>query len=193
MTRLESIEKYLRPFFYNLVRKKVMIMEQQLTDCIPKEIEAFLWAAVERQKTDTWRPAYLSVFYLHSSSLTGTYRYQVRLMNEKMYFDDNFEEFEWFPAFLYGTMEEEKEVLSYELKRKLVRVKEYEINYGLRLLAKEYKKIMEVYLTKMLCYLHEDPSFMELKKEEPFHFLFGDYMGEIKSILIYKGGNIHVC
>lgn len=193
MTRLESIEEYLRPIFYILVRKKVMIMEQQLTDGIPKEIDAFIRAAVERQKTDTWRPAYLSVFYLHSSSLTGTYQYLVRLMNEKMYFDDNFEEFEWFPAFLYGTMEEEKEVLSYELKRKFVRVKEYEINYGLRQLTKEYKKVMEVYLTKMLCYLHENLSFIELEKEESFHFLFGDYMGEIKSILIYKGGNIHVC
>ncbi|RFZ75721.1 hypothetical protein DS742_27495 [Lacrimispora amygdalina] len=192
MTRLESIEKYLRPFFYNLVRKKVMIMEQQLTDCIPKEIEAFLWAAVERQKTDTWRPAYLSVFYLHSSSLTGIYQYQVRLMNEKMYFDDSFEEFEWFASFLYGTMLEEKAVLSYELKRNFVRVKEYEINHGLRLLAKEYKKVMEVYLMKIFCYLNENPAFMELEKKEPFHFLFGDYMGEIKSILIYEGGNIHV-
>ena len=52
---------------------------------------------------------------------------------------------------------------------------------------------MEVYLTRMFCYMHENPSFIELEKEEPFHFLFGDYMGEIKSILIYKGGNIHVC
>ena len=90
MTRLESIEKYLRPFFYILVRKKVMIMEQQLTDRIPKEIDDFIRAVIERQKTDTWRPAYLSVFYLHSSSLTGTYQYKVRFMNQKMYFENCF-------------------------------------------------------------------------------------------------------
>lgn len=192
MTRLETIERYLRPFLHNLVRKKVMILEQQIADCIPKEIEAFLWAAVERQRTDTWTPAYLSVFHLHSSSLTGTYQYQVLLMDEKMYFDDSLEECDWFPAFLYGSMEEEKAALSYELKKNFVRVTEYEINHGLRQLAKEYKKVMEVYLIKTLCYLHENPAFMELEKKEPFHFLFGDYMGEIKSILIYEGGNIHV-
>jgi hypothetical protein len=164
MTRLEEMERYLRPFLYDRVRKKVAGTEMRVTDCVPKEIEALLWEAVKRQGTETWKPAYLAVFHFHSSLLTGTYQYQVHLMNEQMYFDDNVVECDWFPSFLYGTMEEEKEALSQELKRKFVRVKEYEINHGLRRLAKEYK----------------------------FHFLFGDYMGEIKSILTYEGGNIYV-
>ncbi|WP_143322438.1 hypothetical protein [Clostridium sp. HBUAS56010] len=192
MTRLEAMEQYLRPFLYNQVRKKVICMESRITDCVPKEIEDLLWAAVQRQRTDTWTPAYLSVFHLHSSLLTGTYKYQICLMNEQIYFDDDFEEENWFPAFLYSTMADERAALSQELKKNFVRVKEYEINYGLRQLAKEYKKVMEVCLIKMLCHMHENPAFMGLRKQEPFHFIFGDYMGEIKSILEYKGGNIYV-
>ena len=169
-----------------------MSMERQITDCIPREIETLLWEAVEKQRMDKWKPAYLATFHLHSSLLTGTYQYHVRLMDEQMYFDNDFKECDWFPVFLYGTMEEEKAALSQELKKNFVRIKEYEINHGLRQLAEEYKKLMEVYLIKMLCHLHENPAFMELRKKEPFHFLFGDYMGKIKSILIYEGGNIYV-
>ena len=192
MTRIETMEQYLKPFIYDHVRKKVKSIDPLKYNSVLKEIQDFLWSAVKKQKTDGWVPAHLAVFHLKSSLFTGTYRYQICLMNEKMYFDDSFEEFEWFPSFLYGTMEEEKAVLSYELKRNFVRVKEYEINYGLRQLAKEYKKVMEVYLIKTFCYLNENSAFIELEKKEPFHFLFGDYMGEIKSILIYEGGNIHV-
>ncbi len=49
---------------------------------------------------------------------------------------------------------------------------------------------MEVYLTKTLVGLYQNEIFIKLKKEVPFHFIFGDYMGEIRSILIYEGGSV---
>lgn len=192
MTRIEVMEQYLKPFIYDHIKKKFKSIDPITYNSVPKEIQNVLWSAVKKQKTDGWVPAHLAVFHLNSSLLTRTYCYQIRLMDEKVYFDDQFEESYWLPSFMYGAIDEEKTVLSQVLKSKFARVKEYEINHGLRQLVREYKKVMEVYLIKMLYYLNENSAFIELEKKEPFHFLFGDYMGEIKSILIYEGGNIHV-
>lgn len=192
MTRIEAMEQYLKPFIYDHVRKKVKSIDPLKYNSVPKEIQDVLWSAVEKQKTDGWVPAHLAVFHLNSSLFTGTYRYQIRLMNEKMYFDDQFEESYWFPAFMYDAIEEEKTVLSQELKSKFVRVNKYEVNHAVCQLAKEYKNVMEVYLVKILCHLHNNQAFMQLEKNEPFNFVFGDYMGEIRSILNYKGEKIHV-
>lgn len=192
MTRLEAMERYLKSFINDQIKGKITAIKKQRLDIIPKEVEEILTAAIEKQKSQIWEPAYMAIFHLNSSLITGTYEYQICLMNGQMYFDDECVRSNWFPAFLYDNLEEEKAALSGELKRKFVRIKEYEIDYAVRQLAKEYKKVMEVYLTKMLGTMHQKEEFIKLKKEVPFHFIFGDYMGEIKSILTYEGGNLHV-
>jgi hypothetical protein len=190
MTRLEAMERYLKPFINDQIKRKITDVKKQRLDIIPKEIEEILSVALEKQKKQIWEPAYMSIFHLHSSLMTGTYEYQICLMNGRMYFDDECVSYNWFPAFLYDNLDEERSALSGELKRKFVRIKEYEIDYAVRQLAKEYKKVMEVYLTKMLDGLYQNEVFIKLKKEVPFHFIFGDYMGEIRSILTYEGGSV---
>lgn len=192
MTRLEAMERYLKPFIVDRVKAKIHSVKDEKDDSICQAANNLLLEAAKRQQICTWIPTYLAVFHLNSSLVTGTYEYQICLMDEQMYLDRDQIEIYWKPGKIYADLDQETELIKKELRKKFVRITEYEVCYLFRQLIKEYKKVTEVSIRKSIQRIIKEQAFEELKKKNPFIFLYGDYMGEIKQIFKYEGGSSDV-
>lgn len=186
MTRLEAMENYLRPFMIDWMKKQIEgIKNEDNIECAELLNNLFL-KACKRQQNNVWLPAYLSFYNLNSSYLTKTYQCQVCLSNNNMYLDEEQIYIYWCPSFRNQELETENKWIKQILEQKFVRIKDYEREYCLRLIIKEYEKIMEVYLKHTFEYVVKEVPFINMKKEKHFTLTYGDYMGEIKPIAIYK-------
>lgn len=185
MTRLAEMERYLSPFLTERIKTKIAVIEQKKETSILNKFDEILRDAVKRQQQIEWTPVYLAVFHLTSSLLTKSYTHQICLMDEALYLDNRELEISWYPTFLYDGLEQEESLLVKELRKRFVRITDYEIQYMLLKTLQEYKKLLEVYIRGVCCELPQREPFMELKKARPFYVIYGDYMGETRPVLKY--------
>jgi len=181
MTRLESMGRYIQPYLTSCTAKQIRIIKNMEDNQVIEKIEQLVNEALKRQESDSWVPSYLSIFYLDSSLLTQTYQYQICLSDDQLYFDDKKIEIYWTPSYI--NLDKKSEEIRRELAKKFVRIKEYEVEYLLRLCAKQYRQITEVHLKQVYEKTFKESVFPKLHKTTPFVFLYGSYMGELKHIL----------
>jgi len=76
MTRLEAMEQYISPYR--------IIWTKEQNHLIIEKMKELFEETVKKQKECSWIPAYLSVFYLNSSTYMRTFEYLICLSNDQM-------------------------------------------------------------------------------------------------------------
>lgn len=183
MKRLKSMEKYLNSYMVKWLEIQIESVKQADTKELENIIKKLFMRIDNIQDSCIWKPAYLSVFFLYSSLVTKTCEYQICLSNNEMYFDKQMLNEYWRPPYIDVP---EVELLRTILKKKFVRIQDYELIYLQRMFAEQYKKILEVYMSKVFRDVAQTLWFQAVHKEKMFVFVYGEYMGEIKPVLILE-------
>jgi len=184
MTRLEAMEQYISSYRVMWTKERIEEAKKEQDHLLIEKMKELFEKAIQKQNVRSWTPAYLSVFYLNSSTYTRTFEYLICLSNDQIYLDDEQLNTFWRPSFI-GT-ESEDEGLKKLLQKKFVRVKDYEVSHISRLFETEYKKITEVYIRPVFETITKEYLFANLNKNESFTFAYGNYMGEIKSLKTFE-------
>lgn len=198
MNRLRDLERYIEPYIIERIIeiiKKVKMKKEQIADpdqaSFIKTVKILIEKALNYQQIDqNWEVKYLSVFHLKSSLITKSYQYQICLTDELFYLDQKQIVADWIPEVIYDQLAEEQKLLVKYLMKKFVRLQEYEVTYLMQKLVEEYKKVIEVYLANIVSYMTASETYQSLQKKNPFLFLYGDYLGEIKMIASDRGGSL---
>lgn len=186
MTRLEAMERFLKPYAVEWVKEQIPIVKNEPNQEICSLIENLFYDIKGIQSEQEWIPSCLAVFYLESSLYTQTYEYQVSISNRELYMDEARQERFWTPDFMKQDMDLQRKHIRKALTKKFVRIKDYEVECMFRLLLKQYKNMMEVYLLDVFKQVADAEWFKDIEKEETFLFVSGTYMGEIKPVLVYE-------
>lgn len=188
MDRIEKIRKYLTPYIVGRVREKIGEASKIQGDDLIPAVRSLLRCALDRQeKQPQWKPSQMGLFHLMSSLLTESYEYELLLADQQLYLDGFQVTGFWNPEFLYRNEQEETYVQK-ELNRRFIRLNSYEISYAKRFVFYEYRSIAGVYFKERLDEITGLEEFQLLKKEKPFQFLHGDYMGDMHIIRQDKEG-----
>lgn len=184
MDRLESIRAYLIPYKTTQVKNKIAKLKTHSEEAKLQHVHTLFQRAIEAQAQSSWEPACLCLFHLLSSIVTGSHDYQLLLANEQMYLDKQQITMGWNAEFLY---KEERDALRKELQTGFVRLSDYEVSYAEHWLQYEYRKLLEVYWSEQIGKIEKFEEFIQLKKQKNFRFLYGEYMGTVKTVSLYEG------
>lgn len=185
MDRIETIREYLKPYIVERVREKIKTTNSTPKNYLISSVADLIREAIEREEMQTqWKPSYMGLFHLMSSLITESYKFELIIADKQMYLDENQVISHWCPSFLYQDVQEE-EYIRNKLQKQFVRLNSYEISYAKRFIFYEYRNIAGVYWRECLDEIIKLEEFRKMKKDIPFLFLFGDYMGEIHKVLDY--------
>lgn len=186
MDRTGKIREYLKPYIVDRVHEKIEEAAHMRESCLFSSVTDLLRNALKQQeKYPQWEPSYMGLFHLMTSLITENHKYELTIANQQMYLDEFRVIGCWQPDFLYQDEVEEKCVRK-ELEKQFIRLNSYEVFYAKRSVFYEYRYIIGVYWKEHLDEIIKLEEFKTLKKATPFIFLFGDYMGEIHTILNYE-------
>lgn len=193
MDRMKEIRESLKPYIVNWAREKIEEAASNPEDSLTSAVMSVLKYALKRQRSvPLWKPAYLGLFHLMSSLITESYGYELMVADQQIYLDDSMVTGIWKPDFLHQNEEEEK-LIKKVLEKQFVRLNSYEVSYAKRLVFYEYRSITGVYWKEHLDKITGLEEFKCLNKDKPFRFLFGDYMGEVHTVLDDKEVAGEVC
>lgn len=185
MDRIETIREYLSPYIVSRIHKKIEEAGRMRGDCLISFAAAAIHDALQREEQQPqWKPSYMGLFHLMTSLITGSHEYELIIADKRMHLDESQVVSYWRPEFLYQDKQEE-EYIRKELGKHFVRLSSYEITYAKRFVFYEYRNIMGVYWKEHLAGIMKLEGFVEMRKDTPFRFLFGDYMGETHAVLDY--------
>lgn len=117
-TRLEAMERYLKPFIAERIKEKIQSVKNVKDESLRQVMTKLLSKAAIKQQSSNFILTYIAVFHLNSSLLTGTYDYQISLMDEQMYLDSEQIEADLKPVFIYTDLEREEELIEIEFRKK---------------------------------------------------------------------------
>lgn len=186
MDRTEKIREYLKPYIVDCVREKIEEAIHMRENSLLPTTAILLQNALEKQeKQPQWKPSYMGLFHLMTSLITESHEYELIIADQQMYLDEFQVISYWHPEFLYQDVQTEKNVRK-ELEKQFVRLNNYELSYAKRFIFYEYRNVAGVYWKEHLDEIIKLKEFKNLKKTNPFLFLFGDYMGETHTTLNYE-------
>ncbi len=182
MDRLAEIRDFLKAYKTKRIREKLgEISSYSGKSCLEHVVR--LLQEAEKSAKKPWEPACLCLFQMFSSLVTDSHEYLFFLTDERLYLDDERVEAPWNADFLYT---EERERIRNELQSRFVRLSEYEVSYAKHWLQYGYGSLMEVYWGERVKEIKELAEFRQLRKKDPFYFLYGDYMGDIRLVSQYQ-------
>ena len=109
------------------------------------------------------------VSHLYSSFLAGTYEYRMEILDERIYLDLEEISTYWVPSLLISYMENDLGYLQDIMKKKFIRLREYEI----REVEWGYQFYYHSLVYEILRCLKERIPILA-----NFHVMFGEYMGK---------------
>lgn len=116
---------------------------------------------------------YLLISHLYSSYMAGTYEYRMDILDEGMYLDAQEVCTYWKPNFLISYIEKDHEYFRDVMKKKFIRLREYEI----REVEWYYQFYYHSLVYEIFRCLRE-----RLELFSQYQLLFGEYMGKVYRI-----------
>lgn len=167
--------------FLNPNRKK--IIQEEFYASLDKSFRR----AINYQKNHPeWILSYVSFTRLLQNTLLGNYGYQIDLMNERLYFDDNAQQGFWCPKFVFDYVHHDFSLAANLVKRHSVRVQEYEILEIQQTFLQPYYMVADFFLTELLPSIIEVDSFHLICKADKIHFITGYYREQPNWLWVYQ-------
>lgn len=121
--------------------------------------------------------AYLLITYLRSSFSARTYDFSIGLYDDKLYADQNCMGFYWSPTFIFDHADDILEKAAPMLKKKFVRLMDYEIEEYRPAFFDPYLAIARYFFQQAVSTIETLPGVKGLQKGEVFQIAYGEYMG----------------
>ena len=186
----EELYHYVQPHFQerfdiqcNALYDKYSSRPQMLTDGYLQPLITLCENAMDLQSKQEIEPVkYLCISYLQSGLLTGCFSFRADLYDSRFYLDQNNPFVYWEIPGLFELFQEDIEYFRTIIKRKYVRIKDYQLTR----LKSEYA----VYYYSLVHRIYEDFSelivnlFSEVEKEVNWKILFGQLRDE--TVLIWE-------
>lgn len=160
--------------------QKTLIKEQEtiLTDLKNTFDQLFVQAEQQQTENRKDKARYIVVSHLYSGFVSGSYEYRIDILDESMYLDTQECCVYWQPRFLFPYTEADHQWFKTMLRKKYIRLRNYEIrkvewNYQFY-----YHSIIYHLLKNMVNEIERMESFIHMQKTDETLFLFGEYMGE---------------
>jgi len=84
MTRLEAMEQYISSYRVMWTKERIEEAKKEQDHLLIEKMKELFEKAIQKQNVRSWTPAYLSVFYLNSSTYMRTFEYLICLSNDQM-------------------------------------------------------------------------------------------------------------
>lgn len=186
MNRLDTMYRYLQPFRVKWMENRINWLKANMSKvdkgCFMDCVNRLLDEEFCKQKENNQRKAvYFCFFYLYSSILTESFEYEIRITDEKLYLDvDSCLQY-WYPDFIYLNAKNDMDIVKEALMKKFVRISKYEVEYQVYKIREDYIGLVEVYLSHMIEQINSSQRYQSIRKDNEFHFLFGEYMGKLQT------------
>lgn len=120
----ESHKEEILRDFYQCVQRLIQITRERQSMCKKGPIK------------------YFAAAYLLSSTLTGTFDFQISLLDEQYYLDPMESCIYWKPAFLFINLESDREEMVRAVDREMIRVHSYELDMAWRCYVSEFYYVL---------------------------------------------------
>ena len=187
MERKKDMEEYLKDYRINRFEDKRVRLNQyesKLSSTFQNKLRALIIEQENRQKENSEDK--IKCFYLcrlMSSVYTESYESMLGMSGPKLYLDEKRSQVYWIPECIYETIDKDMVEAEKILRRKFIRIQEFELFYIKRkLLDDDWKLLKKVFVTlsKQSMNLIMNSS---LKLDDEFLLLCGNYMENLKIIL----------
>ena len=187
MERKKDMEEYLKDYRINRFedkRARLNQYESKLSLTFQNKLKTLIIEQENRQKENSEDK--IKCFYfcrLMSSVYTESYESILGMSSSTLYLDEKRSQIYWIPECIYETIDKDMVEAEKILRRKFIRIQEFDLFYIKRkLLDDDWKLLKKVFVTlsKQSMNLIMNSS---LKLDDEFLFLCGNYMENLKIML----------
>lgn len=133
MERVEKMEEYIGDYWDERIEQKkkcIQKREEELWSELCQKLNILIKEQKKRQEEDEQRIVkYLFLCRLGSSGYTGSYDVMLGLSNSMLYLDEDMSYTYWCPKQIYGTVDNDMEGVTSQLRKKFIRLESYELFY----------------------------------------------------------------
>lgn len=177
MERIQGLEQWVREQWTERTRIKRDHLMENYKEMVPGFQEVLICLIEEQRKMDTMRKIrYIYLNRLLSSVYTESYVSIVGMAGSELFLDENRSQVDWYPKLVYENIDKDMRKVEDHLRKKFIRLKEYELFQLKRILLEDdWKILQEVFLL-----LIKDPIDLltdsPLQLESGSQILSGNYM-----------------
>lgn len=121
---------------------------------------------------------YLSIFYLRSSVITGSYEFAISITNERYCLDPFGQFIFWCPKQIFANIAEDIDFFEKAARKQWVRIRPYEIEEIKRLYVNDYYRLAAFFFGEETMSAALVAGIEQLKREHELKFLYGGYMDQ---------------
>ena len=188
MARNKELEEYLEEFRKNRsFQKQERLQEysQILSLDFQGKIDVLLKEQLRRQeKKEQDKIKYIYLFQLASSFYTESFEALLGISNEKLYLDEYQSQIFWCPRVVYENIEEDMAAAEKSIRRKFVRIEDFELTHIKRKLLSDDWGIVQAIFRILSEQAIDSIRKTSLMLQDEVFFLCGDYMDEIKAVKV---------
>ena len=129
---------------------------------------------------------WITISFLKSSVTAGTYEIATACHTADLYLDEAETETYWRMGFMKDAIERDMAVIIPNLKKKIFRIRDYEIEEFRAQYAYTYTALLLVLFNRVLPRVFDLPEFMSVQKEDRVEITFGGYMEETLTLIRYE-------
>lgn len=188
MARNKELEECLEEYRKNRsVQKQKRLPEysQTLSLDFQRKIDILLKEQLRRQeKKKQDKIKYIYLFQLASSFYTESFEALLGISNEKLYLDEHQSQLFWCPRIVYENIEEDMIAAEKILRRKFVRLEDFELMHIKRKLLSDDWGIVQAIFRILSEQAIDSIRESSLMLQDEIFFLCGNYMDEIKAVKV---------
>ncbi|WP_251501174.1 hypothetical protein [Otoolea muris] len=191
MDRSKEIEEYIKDFRDNRKQHKRIYLnknQKKLMEAFRRRLKDLLSRQIKEQEIqETGKIKYIYLMPLLSSGYTESYQMALGISNDKLYLDESKKQVFWYPEPLHQDIEKALEESKAILRKKFLRLEEYELLGVKRILLQDDRDVFEDSYTCMAQGCMDLLAWSAVYLEDEILFLYGNYMDKLK-IVWHSGG-----
>lgn len=191
MDRSKEIEEYIKDFRDNRKQHKRIYLnknQKKLMEAFRRRLKDLLSQQIKEQEIqETGKIKYIYLMPLLSSGYTESYQMALGISNDKLYLDESKKQVFWYPEPLHQDIEKALEESKAILRKKFLRLEEYELLGVKRILLQDDRDVFEDSYICMAQGCMDLLTESRVYLEDELFFLYGNYMDRLK-IVWHSGG-----
>lgn len=190
LLKLEDSGEYLTSIMKEQFRRSITLFteeyklkKKQCKDEFLKVMDKLFQKGIEKQMQENKaKVAYLCIFYLKSSIMTGTYQMQINLYDQNLYLDTMDVSVNWDATFLMKFYEEDMKKLNKLANRNIYKWSYREYQLLKMEYSDVYRNILELYCVDLIRDILQLETYKKLDKEDNISAYFGGYLEKLHCI-----------
>lgn len=163
------------------IKKDYENNEEQYDNDLILKVEGLLFQWEKQHKGQADVLKYMVISPLNSGVITKSYEFQIALYGKELYADENPLCFYWTPEFIYKDVEEDMTAYREQVSRKIIRLRNDEVNEIRRRYVLCHSYIAMLYMNKIMKRIKEISNWKQQAGAET-KILYGTYMEQMVEI-----------